>query len=223
MKSMRYAVLVSLLFVSGCIVGDQLTTLTVHPDGSADLVVFRSNLHSTEKGEKGAKEIAKYKADFEKRVGDDFARIVEAGGKITSASWVRDQAPFSNVVHAHFAGPDVLEKYGLVNSPNEIVQVTTKFHRDGAQRSLTVHITMSPDKLDVIRPAQQDAKKLRQRYASGISETRIAVIGGSITSARGFEVARDDQSALLSSAEITEGLLSGKGNAEFYLKWDVTP
>ena len=52
-KSNTRLALLLLLLVNGCVIGDELTTFTMNPDGSADLVVFRSNLHSTEKGEKG--------------------------------------------------------------------------------------------------------------------------------------------------------------------------
>jgi len=44
-----------------------------------------------------------------------------------------------------------------------------------------------------------------------------------LTAARGFRVANDKQSALLNVAEITEGLRTGQGESEFYLKWDVAP
>ena len=81
-----YAVLLPLFLVGGCVVGDQLTTITIHPDGSADLVEFRSKSHSTEKGDKAAKELAHYKASFETRADGDFARIREAGGEAVEAT-----------------------------------------------------------------------------------------------------------------------------------------
>ena len=88
------AVLIPLFLVGGCVVGDQLTTITVHPDGSADVVVFSSNLHSTEKGDRAEKELADYKASFETRAEMSVAaRIGEAGGKAVETSWVRQQAP----------------------------------------------------------------------------------------------------------------------------------
>ena len=58
--------------------------------------------------------------------------------------------------------------------------------------------------------------------ADGISETRVAVTSGSITTARGFTVARDKQSALLNTSAINEVLRTG-GKAELYLEWEVTP
>ena len=101
-KSYLLAALITLLVLAGCIVGDQLTTLTVNPDGSAEYVIFRSNLHSTEVGAKADKEVADYKSGFDARANDEFARIKAAGGHIVATTWLRDAAPMSNVVHARF-------------------------------------------------------------------------------------------------------------------------
>jgi hypothetical protein len=46
--------------MAGCIVNDELTTITIQPDGSADIVKFRSNIRSSEKGRKGEAELQRY-------------------------------------------------------------------------------------------------------------------------------------------------------------------
>jgi hypothetical protein len=216
------AILLPLLLVGGCIVGDQLTTITVHPDGSADLVEFRSNLHSTEKGDKAEKELADYKASIDTRADGDPARIREAGGEAVEATWVRQQAPFSTLVRAHFPSPSALEKYGTVKDEHGGFQMTTQFRSDGVRRSLTVGITVPPEKANPSQSSPSDVGQFRQTQADGISETRIAVTKGSITTARGFTVASDKQSALLDASAIDEILRTG-GKAELYLEWDVTP
>lgn len=43
----------TIILIVGCIVSDELTTITIQPDGSADWIRFHSNIRSTEKGEKG--------------------------------------------------------------------------------------------------------------------------------------------------------------------------
>jgi hypothetical protein len=220
--SRAWFVLFPLSLVGGCVVGDQLTTVTVHPDGSADLVVFRSNLRSTEKGDKAEKELADYKTSFETRAAGDFARIREAGGGMVEASWVRPQAPFSNFVRARFPSPSALEKFWTVKDKDGGFQLTTQFHSDGLHRSLTVEITVPPEKANPSQSSPTDVEQFRQTLANGISETRIAVTNGSITAARGFTVADDKQSALLNGSAIDEVLRSG-GKAELYLDWDVTP
>lgn len=222
MNAKRYAVLISFLLVSGCIVGDQLTTLTIHPDGSADLVVFRANLHSTQKGEPGEKELGNYKANFAGRIDDEFVRIRQAGGEVTEASWVSEQAPLSNLVRAHFASASSLEKFGTVTSADRSLRIRTKFHSDGMHRRLSVHVAVSPEKRSTFESVRLDEEQLRQAYADGISETRIAVTGGFITASRGFTVAGDKQSALLDMAEISEVLRMEPGESEFYLEWDLT-
>jgi hypothetical protein len=67
-------------------------------------------------------------------------------------------------------------------------------------------------------PAVPDA---RQTMANGLSETRIAVTGGSIVDARGFVVAADKQSALLDQKEIEELLRDARGQFEIFLVWEL--
>lgn len=223
MKTKRLAILLSLLLIGGCVVGDELTTLTIHPDGSADLVVFRSNLHSTEKGEHAQKELADYKANFEKHVRKEFARVLEAGGKIVDVSWIRDEVPFSNLVRVHFPHSKVLEQYGTVSSDDGSARITTTFHKDGAHRRLTVHIVTPPGKQQADKSPPETAAQVRQEHANAVSETRIAVADGFITDAKGFLIAKDKQSALLDHTQIGDAIRAGKGEAKFYLEWNVTP
>ena len=51
----------------------------------------------------------------------------------------------------------------------------------------------------------------------------IAVTGGSITSARGFAVASDKQSALLDLSQVAKLLQANGGKAELFLDWEVNP
>jgi hypothetical protein len=201
MKSTDYTrlALVLILFAGGCVVGDELTTFTLNPDGSADLVVFRSNLHSTEKGEKGEKELAEYRANFDTQANGEFPRIRDAGGQVMLTSWVRARAPFSNVVHAHFPDTAALEKYWTVKDEEKRPLITTQFQKDGTRRRLTFRITV-PEDNDQAPAASADVNQFRQALANGISETRFAVTDGGITTARGFTVAADRQSALLNAS-----------------------
>lgn len=221
MKSTVYTrlALILILFAGGCVVGDELTTFTLNSDGSADLVVFRSNLHSTEKGEKAAKELADYQANFDKQTDGDFQRIRDAGGQLMLASWVRARAPLSNVVHAHFPDTAALEKYWTVKDEKHGPLITTKFQKDGARRRLTFKITL-PEDNEQAPAASPDVNQIRQALANGISETRFALTEGSITTARGFTIAGDRQSALLNGREVSELIRSTKGKAELWLEWE---
>jgi hypothetical protein len=222
MRTITPAVLLPLLLVGGCIVGDQLTTITVHPDGSADLAILRSNLHSTEKGAKAEKELAAYKARFDSRADDDFTRVRDAGGTAVESSWIHSQPPFSSFIHAHFPTASVLEKYMSAKDDKGNSVMTTQFRSDGERRRLTFRITVPPDKNNGSRPAPVSPEQLRQAIADGISETRIAMTSGSISASRGFVVAGDKQSALLNVSEIAEILRAGQGKAELYLDWELT-
>ncbi|HRA90038.1 MAG TPA: hypothetical protein PK992_18265 [Planctomycetaceae bacterium] len=222
MTSLRNVILLSLLLAGGCVVGDHFTTLTIHPDGSADLLIFRSNLHSTEKGEKGKQELADYKKNFKTQVEDEYARIKDAGGEVTKVLWVREQAPFSNVVRVHLATASTLEKFGTFQTDDGSLRTTATFRSEGSHRRLSIRVTMTSDKKQAIGPLPQDIKELKQAQADALSETRIAVVGGSITAARGFVVAGDKQSAILDLAEIAE-VIRGEAESEFFLEWDVAP
>lgn len=219
MNSTTYArsALFLILFVGGCVVGDELTTVTMNPDGSADLVLFRSNLHSTEKGDKGEKELAEYKMKFDTQEDGDFPRIRDAGGQVMLASWVRAQAPFSNVVHIHFPDTEALEKFWTVKDEEKRPLITTQFQKDGTRHRLTFRISV-PEENEQAPAVSTDVQQLRQALANGISETRFAVTEGAITTARGFTVAGDRQSALFNAKEMSDLIRKGKG--EFWLEWE---
>lgn len=223
MNTKRYflAVLSSLLLVVGCIVGDELTTITIHPDGSADMVTFRANLHSTQPGPDGEHELADYKATFDARSQDDMVRIRDAGGTIVMASWVHDLAPFSNVVRVRFPDAAAFEKYATSKNDDGSLQISTKWQSEGRRRGLLIHVTARPNDIDLSELAVASVEKLRQGLASGISEIRIAVAGGRITDASGFTVAEDKQSALLDTNEIAKLLKANAGKAELHLNWEI--
>jgi len=218
-----FVLLILLLLFAGCIVGDQLTTLTIHPDGSADLVIFGSNLHSTQTGEQGERELAEYRARFDSQSQDEMVRIREAGGKILQASWIRQHAALSNFVYARLPDASVLEKFGTSKKDDGSPQITTQLRSDGVHRRFSIQITARPDTFDTTQLSSTDVRRLRQMFADGISETRVAVTGGSINGTRGFTVASDKQSALLDLGEIAKILQTAGGKAELYLEWQVTP
>jgi hypothetical protein len=204
--------------LGGCLVSDQLTTLTINPDGSADLILFRSNLRSTQQGETGDRELAEYKARFDSREDQDLQQITEAGGQILESSWVRSEAPPANIVHAGLPTAAALEKYGTTGSDGALA-TATRFLRDGSRRRLSIRITSSLSDEELARPAA-DAAQLKQQMADGISEIRIAVAGGAITASRGFTVAGDKQSALLDVDEIFR-MLRDQSEVELFLEWEV--
>jgi len=217
-----FVLLTPLLLFAGCIVGDELTTITIHPDGSADMVTFRSNLRSTQSGRDGERELADYKATFESQTQDEMARIRETGGTIVQASWIRQQTPLSNVVSARFPDATASQKFGTLQNDDGTLRVSTQWQSEGAHRRLLVRIMARPDTLDLSQFTLTSIEKLRQNLADEISGTRIAVTDGSITSARGFAVASDKQSALLDLSEVAKLLQANGGKAELFLDWEVT-
>jgi hypothetical protein len=222
-SQMRWCVVLAVfLLLGGCIVSDELTTLTIHPDGSAELVTMRSNIRSSEPGEKGDSELADYKSNFTAQSDEEFARIRKAGGQIVAANWIRQQAPFSNYVQVFFPNASTLEQFVSENGRDDGFSFTTQFQAKASVRKLTIQVTMPVDMIGSLE-SSSDAKQLRQMYADGISESRIAVTGGLITSARGFTIAADKQSALLNLRDVAEILRAGQGKAELLLEWEVKP
>jgi hypothetical protein len=212
---------VSMLPLGGCVVGDHLTTFTIRPDGAADLTVFRSNLRSIEPGAKAEKDLADYKAKFDARKDDELARVLAAGGLIVEAKWLREQPPLANYVHALLPTADSLQKFLSIKTENGAQMTRTKFTSEGSRRKLSIEVTL-PTKANPPPAAGVSVERVRQKLADGISETRIAVERGKITSARGFVVAADKQSALLDNGALEELLRTG-GSDTLVLEWEVTP
>lgn len=212
--------LLILLLSAGCIVSDQINTVTVNPDGSAELVMFRSNIRSTQKGEKADKELAGYRRMFDAQTDEGMARIREVGGEILKTVWVRDDVPLSNVLHARFSKASQLEEYfGRQDGP---VQITTQFQSDGLIRRLVFQVTLSSDALQTSPSAPSSGEEVRQAMANGVTENRIAFVNGSITSSSGFTVANDKQSALVNVSEVLKVLLDQQGQARFFIEWNVS-
>jgi hypothetical protein len=76
MKRARFAVTAAAMtLLAGCIVSDEVTTVTIRPDGSADLIKFNSNIRSGEEGSKGDEELRQY---VEKRQCSDPHEVASA-------------------------------------------------------------------------------------------------------------------------------------------------
>ena len=202
----------------GCIVSDELTTITIHPDGSADLVVFHSNVRSSEQGDKAAEELRHYVETFEARQDPDHVRVVAAGGEIVAAQWVRREVPYSDVFSARFPTATALEKFLTIEGKEGELRLETRFSKDGARRSL--RLVLRPPK-DFKSSAPATVKEDRQKQADGVSETRFAVTDGRIVASRGFTVADDGRSALLALDEIEALLRADPQRAELVLEWEV--
>ena len=221
MWKMRYpaATVAVLLILSGCIVRDELTTLTISPDGSADLVILRSNIRSTKSGDAADQELENYRRRFEEQGEQQFTRIEDAGGEIVEAAWIRRHPPFSNFIHAHLPDSSSLERYGSSGGGEDQWSVATRFQVDGSQRRLEIAITPPPG----ANPSSQSSSgrdAVRQGLADGISETRIATVDGTIAAAHGLTWADYKQSALLPTHKIIE-ILDEKEQAELFLEWTV--
>lgn len=210
-------VAVVILSLTSCIVGDQLVTLTIQPDGSATWLRLQSNIRSTEEGEKGAQELKRYVEDFEAGRDPDCARIREVGGEIVEARWARSQEPYASVVSARLSRAALEAFYSHKNEKGEPV-VETRFTQEGKRRRLSMRVTLDEA---TVANLQRTPGERRQDRGNGVSETRIGVARGRITAARGFIVADDHRSALVDIAEIHDLLQAGGNQTELYLEWEV--
>jgi hypothetical protein len=211
-------VLVAAAFAAfgGCIASDELTTLTIRPDGSAELVKLQSNIRSTEPGAKGAQELRQFVEEFDAHQDEDYRRITEVGGKVLEARWLRREEPYAKLLTASFPGASALEGYWTLKGDKGEVIAQSRFTQGGNRRKLSVVITPPKD-----QKFGEPEKPNRQAQADGISETRIVVAGGRIIGSRGFTVAADRRSALLEPSEILAMLQRDRERVELFLEWEL--
>jgi hypothetical protein len=213
------AVLIFAAMIGGCIVGDQLTTLTIYHDGSADLVTVQSNVHSSETGAKADEELQRYVEEFNLKKSADHVRIAESGGQVQESRWIRSDPPCANLIVARLPTAVALENAFTFKGDHGESLVTAQFTREGTRRKFTLLVTLPPDQV-AGSSTEHSIQELRTSQANGLAETRIAVAGGRIVNTRGFTVASDKQSALLEPKAVLE-LLRKQPQIEVFLEWEV--
>lgn len=205
--------------IIGCIVSDELTTITIRPDGSADWVQFKSNVRSSETGDKRAQELLKFIDEFESHTSSDFVRIAEAGGKVLERRWVESEEPYSTLVKARFPTAAALSRFWTVKGQKGEVLAEANFTRELNRRRLSVTIPGEGGKNETKEPLS--FRDFREQQANGISETRIVVTDGQIVASEGFVVAGDKRSCLMDPTRIAELLRSTTEQVELFVEWEV--
>jgi hypothetical protein len=206
--------------MAGCIVSDELSTITIQPDGSADIVKFRSNIRSTETGSKGETELQRYVEEFDSHKDSDYVRITQAGGQVAESRWIRKEMPYANVITASFSNAGALEKFSTIEGKEGELRLVPQFWRDGARCRFSIAM-IPPKDLKLPEPSSPSWKEFRQKQADSVSETRFIVAGGQIIASQGFAVAGDKRSALLATEEIEALLRTKPDQVEFYLEWEL--
>jgi hypothetical protein len=215
------SVAATVAMVAGCVVSDQLTTITIQPDGSADWVKFQSNIRSTEKGAKGAEELKRFVEEFDTHKYSDYVHITQSGGEVLEARWLRNAEPYANIMTARFPNWTALERFCTITDDKGNVISRPQFTQNGNRRKLSLVIPV-PKHDNPAEKADPTLAKLRQDQANGISATRIVVSGGRIIACQGFTVASDKRSALLEPAEIQELLQTDRELVELFLEWELS-
>jgi hypothetical protein len=213
------AILALAAMLGGCIVSDQLTTITIHPDGSAEFIKVLLNVHSSETGAKADEELQRYAAEFNAGKDPDLVRIADAGGRVLESRWIRSDPPCAAMIVAKLPSAAVLEKAFSFNESNGESVATARFTRDGARRKFSLLMALPRDQVESLAP-EKSVQELRANQANGLSEMRFVVAGGKISSVRGFTVARDKQSALLEPKAILE-MLRTQRPVEVFIEWEV--
>ena len=210
----------AITLVAGCIVSDELTTITIRPDGTAVWVRFQSNIHSTEQGAKGAEELKKFIEEFDAHKNSDHVRIAEAGGEILESRWIERAEPYANLVKARFPTAAVLENFCTIKNEKDEVVAQARFTLAGNRRklSLIIPVPREDQPATKIPPTFQE---FRTQQANGISETRIVVAGGQITASQGFVVAADKRSCLMDPTQIDELIRSRPEQVELFVAWEL--
>lgn len=215
------AALASIALLASCIVSDQLTTVTINADGSAELICVQTNVHSSEQGAKAAADLERYRTEFNQQQSADDARLLAAGALLQEARWLREEPPLATVATWRLPSADVLQRAFTIPGDDGQALVTAQFTSEGERRRFSLVVSLPPEQTANVQ-TQQTLRELRQTQADNLSETRFVVASGKIEDARGFTVAGDRQSALLEVREIIEAL-RGQRQYEAYLVWNVAP
>jgi hypothetical protein len=208
------------ILFGGCIISDQITTISIYPDGSADFIKVQSNIHSSQTGSAAADELRRYSEDFIAKRDSDQAHLLEAGGQIQESRWIRSGEPTANLLVVKLPTSQALEKAFTFKGDAGQTTVAARFVKEGTRRRLSIQVTLPSDQVAGI-VLDKTIHDLRANQANGLSEMRFAVVHGRIVEARGFTVAQDKQSALLEPREILT-MLKTQPHAEALLVWDVT-
>ncbi|MHC4878263.1 MAG: hypothetical protein ACYTGL_17560 [Planctomycetota bacterium] len=210
----------AVILAAGCIISDELTTITLHADGSADLIKFRSNIRSTEQGAKGEQEVQKYIADFDARKDAGMVRVLGSGGEVNEARWIQSREPCSNVVVSRLPTALVVQKFFTITNNQGETLAKPKFTQDGSRRRLSISIPV-PDDIAAKSSEPVTREQQRQHQADGISETRFAVAEGRIVASRGVVVSRDRRSCVVDSSTIEQLIREQPDHIELFLEWDL--
>jgi len=210
-------VVLAALILAGCLVSDEITTITIRPDGSADVVLYRANLRSSETGAQGDRELRDHAIAFDSGTDADRKRIQDAGGEILEARWLRRGSPSSTLIAAKLPTAASLEKYFTIRGGEGDVRLEGRLTQEGDRRRLALALQMPKD----FKPETPTPEETRQKRSDAISETRIAVEEGEILRAVGFTVASDRRSALLSIDDLLELLRADPRRVELLLEWRV--
>lgn len=203
----------------GCIVGDELNTITIHPDGSADLVKVHSNIHSSETGDKADEELRRYAQEFDAKKDADHLTIMAAGGQVKESRWIRSEPPYANLIVGKLPSAAALEKAFTFKADDGKTVVEAHFTQTGTRRKLSMQVTLPAEQV-ANATTEKTIEGLRASQTNGLSEMRFAMVGGKIMDARGFTVASDKQSALLEPKAILE-LLKSQREVEAFIEWEV--
>ena len=212
--------LVVLLTATSCIVSDQVTTLIIKPDGSAEVIVTRSNIHFRGNEQKREEELKKYKNDFNNQDQWWFNRIERAEGGVEEARWIKKTEPMANYIRGSLPSKSSLEQFLTLKHKDNKWNLTSEFKKDGSNRELSIRIS-PPNEKELSAPSNDDVGRMRKQLANSISHTRIAVVEGKITDATGFTVADDGQSALLDRSTFPEKLWTRNETITIFLRWTV--
>lgn len=216
---MNLPVVAAMFPISGCILRDELTTVTIRPDGTADWIRFISNVRSSESI--GARELLKFIDEFESHSGSNFVRIGEAGGEVLESRWIEPEEPYSTLVKARFPTVGALVRFWKSTSERDDVFAQAHFTQESSRQRLSFTISRACDKC-IDAKVQPTLCEFREHQANGISETRIIVTGGHFVASEGFVVSSDRRSCLLECSRVDELVHRTAGGVELFLEWELT-
>jgi hypothetical protein len=192
--------------LAGCVQTDDTRSFYLHEDGKVDAVIFLDNVHSARAGPDGRKEEKEWLGKFKKGEIDEVKQLKESHAKTVVARLLREQAPFSAIVTAHF---DSIHDLGHFLSGDKATRVGLE--KSDKFRTLSVHI--APEHPRASPSPSGPSDEIRTVW-------RFVPVDGVVRSGKACVVAKDGGSCVIDFAELMKQDAAG-GPIDFGVSWEL--
>jgi hypothetical protein len=211
MKSISaIAICILTVLFSACIVGDEITNYVIDRDGSISFAIYRINLTSNQKGEKGEAELANYLRNQKEKRDSMFAQLVKAKASDVKISVLRRNSPASVLITGRI--PSLNDFASYINTEDANGSLVCRAISNERTRRLVFELRQKQE---------GDQTDSAQSRSDSFSETRVSLAEGIFTGAQGFIISKDQRSALLDMEGLTKMVNSKISPITLSLEWQI--